>query len=363
MEPLVVGIDPGTTLGYAVLDTYGNLIAIRSGRTYSLPILLKELTSLGDVAMVATDKANPPTLCRKVSAKLGAALSWPRKDLAVAEKKSLTKRYSYANSHEMDSLAAALYALKGVRPKMRRIESYVRRSKDPALEAPLKKLMIRQGSLSLADAVDILTTPSAPPTVSRERKKEGRDRKLDRLRELLTQKDREIAILRRKGKGRVIRVEELRDPRTSSDELVHLKERRIRSLDQQARLLREVIRAKDGEIRLLNRMLSLAGSNLLVRRVRSLGKAELGDVKQQEIIMIEDPSSFSASAVQLLADKHAMLISPKRFPAQVSRQVSTIRMKPVLASQHYAVVDSKEFDSARSGLDISEVVESYRSDR
>ena len=68
---LVVGIDPGTTIGYAVLDLDGNLIKIDSSKHITLSSLISGITAIGKVILVGTDKKAVPGFVKKFAVKGG----------------------------------------------------------------------------------------------------------------------------------------------------------------------------------------------------------------------------------------------------------------------------------------------------
>jgi len=46
-ELLIIGIDPGTTTGYALLNLKGNIIEIDSSKEYDLATLITKITKQG----------------------------------------------------------------------------------------------------------------------------------------------------------------------------------------------------------------------------------------------------------------------------------------------------------------------------
>jgi len=53
---LILGIDPGTTLGYAALDINGNIIEISSSKLLNLNSLISKINNLGTSIIVGCDK-------------------------------------------------------------------------------------------------------------------------------------------------------------------------------------------------------------------------------------------------------------------------------------------------------------------
>ena len=57
---LIVGIDPGTTLGYAAIDFEGNLVKVWSEKNLDMGSLISKLIRLGRPLIVAGDKEYNP---------------------------------------------------------------------------------------------------------------------------------------------------------------------------------------------------------------------------------------------------------------------------------------------------------------
>ena len=54
-ELLILGVDPGTTKGYAVLDIKGNILDVKSSKLISMDIIMGETIKLGKPILVGTD--------------------------------------------------------------------------------------------------------------------------------------------------------------------------------------------------------------------------------------------------------------------------------------------------------------------
>jgi len=124
--PIIAGIDPGSTVGYAVLDIGGKLILVGSERHLTLNNLISRIIEFGDVIIVGTDKKSLPYFVSQFATKLGARIICPKKDMFVSEKRIATSPFVTRNYHEMDALAAALYAYKDLSPLISRICEFIR---------------------------------------------------------------------------------------------------------------------------------------------------------------------------------------------------------------------------------------------
>ncbi len=107
---LFIGVDPGTTVGYAIFDTDDGKIKLFSKKELSADYLIQKLEKYGKISVIATDKKKLPSFVRTISTKLGAIIFTPKDDILVKEKVSLTKNIDYKNSHERDAAAAVIMA-------------------------------------------------------------------------------------------------------------------------------------------------------------------------------------------------------------------------------------------------------------
>lgn len=210
---LIVGIDPGTTIGVAALDLEGNLVYLKSTRLFSAADLIFEIAKLGHPVIVASDKAEMPFGVEKIRRAFSAASWTPKKDILIKEKYQITEGKDFKNDHERDSLAAALYAYKSYKNKFDSIlkrappgvlvdEIFVRVIKGLSLEQALSEILEKEESQS-----EESTGKISEPILFDERDERiaRQEEELRRLRALAgelslesTQKDKTIAALNKK---------------------------------------------------------------------------------------------------------------------------------------------------------------------
>ncbi|HJJ36610.1 MAG TPA: DUF460 domain-containing protein, partial [Methanocorpusculum sp.] len=118
---VIVGVDPGTTVGVAILALDGRLLHLESVRAQSPAELISVISSIGIPVLVATDKAEMPAGVEKIRRVFGAVAWTPKKDILVKEKYAVGGGYSFADDHQRDSLAAALMAYRSYLPKFENI--------------------------------------------------------------------------------------------------------------------------------------------------------------------------------------------------------------------------------------------------
>ncbi|MEW6328722.1 MAG: DUF460 domain-containing protein [Candidatus Micrarchaeota archaeon] len=124
MKPsfLIVGIDPGNTVGLAAFDLKRNLILAASEKEAGVERIVERLRSLGRPCLFACDVSSPHGLALELAAKFNARVFCPEKNLTGEEKRALARGFHFQNEHEMDALASALKALNHFDNKFRQIE-------------------------------------------------------------------------------------------------------------------------------------------------------------------------------------------------------------------------------------------------
>ncbi len=120
---MIVGIDPGTTVGCAVLDCSGSLIKLYSEKHMNLNSVISKVIKMGKPVAVACDVKKAPHFIEKFSAKTRAKLVAPDKDLLQRDKEILTEdfRKIIKNNHQRSALAAALHAYGMLEPLLVKI--------------------------------------------------------------------------------------------------------------------------------------------------------------------------------------------------------------------------------------------------
>ena len=106
----IVGFDPGTTSGIAVISLDRELLLLGSFRDASPQELARKVVEQCRAVVVASDVSPPPRALRRFSAAFGAVLFVPELSLMVEEKKALVSGFHTEDAHQRDALAAAIHA-------------------------------------------------------------------------------------------------------------------------------------------------------------------------------------------------------------------------------------------------------------
>jgi len=105
----IVGVDPGTTTGIAVLDLEGNLVASTSRKEFARGQIIEYIIGQGTPLILATDVTPSPSTVKRLASNLGAELYVPDHDLS---QQGLIQDFPVTSkdTHVKDALAAAFKA-------------------------------------------------------------------------------------------------------------------------------------------------------------------------------------------------------------------------------------------------------------
>ncbi len=130
-KPLIVSVDPGITVGLAILDLDGSLIALESFKYAGLNSIIEYIIQKGKPVIITSDKCKPSNMVNKLATKFGSLLYLPNKDLSIEEKRNLVSTYLdmfdihniRINPHMRDALAPAYLAFKKYYPTLIQIKN------------------------------------------------------------------------------------------------------------------------------------------------------------------------------------------------------------------------------------------------
>ena len=131
-DPIIVGVDPGTTTAAAAVGLDGTLHATYSSRTDDAGALTRWIIDQGRPLIVAADVARMPETVEKLRRSFDAKGWTPRRDLPVDTKLHRVRDLPYGNDHERDALAAAMFAVDAHREQLETVREAIPVGVDPA---------------------------------------------------------------------------------------------------------------------------------------------------------------------------------------------------------------------------------------
>ncbi len=238
----IVGIDPGTTVGIAILSLDGDLLFLKSFRGIAPDEVVKLIAEYGKPAVIASDVTPMPGSVEKIRRSFKAVPASPGAEVSVEEKIALGRPFGYSNDHERDALTAALLTYKSYKNVFSRIEK--KAPEDADLE--LIKLFVMRG-YSIEAAIEKVQAqaearkkPRKAPELPEKPEDKALGDTLRKMRETVQQQGEQI-------KNLLEYVEELKRESAAKDRKISRLETKLRDFKKEAYM--EVRKDKEFRIR------------------------------------------------------------------------------------------------------------------
>jgi len=352
MKKLIVGIDPGVTVGLAVLSLDGQPILVESRRDWSLPELVKRISELGEPTLISSDVSPASEILENLSHKLNAVLFVPSISMGADEKRQIAREYAdffglkLNNAHEADALAAAVKAFKHYEKKLAHVEARIKRMPIKVSAESVKDLVVR--GYSAKQAVQYLQSAEkyrAPPIVIKTIPKEEKMKNLIReLQDRLAYERRKSKSLRQANKRLREKIESLKAEVLSLKEII----KKVQS-EQSAEVRREreysllLDELKDAKAKIKEYSLKLEEYKRRFNDMQRLRNLE----SQGRLILLKPIESFTDKGLRkafkrygIRAGDSVLLLDPSGGGATtaeelVKRGVKTVVIKGVMS--HHAL--------------------------
>jgi uncharacterized protein len=158
---IIVGLDPGLTVGIAILNLRGELISLASFKEIRRSEIVSHIIRYGSTVLVATDVYPHPKTVKKIASILNSKIWAPYKNMSVESKIDIVDSYLNGiegdksfleipqNAHERDALAAAVKTYNDHLNKFRQIEKRAEKANiSPELIDYVKIMVINGKSIS-----------------------------------------------------------------------------------------------------------------------------------------------------------------------------------------------------------------------
>ena len=162
---IIIGFDPGLTVGIAILDLSGNLLSLNSFKEISRSEIVSHIISYGNAVLVATDVQIHPKTVRKLATTLNSKIWSPYRSMSVESKIYIVDSYFQGldaknpidsvpkNAHERDALAAAIKTYKDHLNKFRQIKKHAERAELDQASVETVKVLVING-VSIKNAIE-----------------------------------------------------------------------------------------------------------------------------------------------------------------------------------------------------------------
>lgn len=385
MKLLIIGIDPGTTAAYAVLDLEGNLIKSNSAKEFSLPSMISEIIKLGKPIITGTDVSPAPSFVEDFAIKTGSKLIDPEKDLTTNEKKALKANIKTKNIHESDALASALYALKVIKPLLDKTDKVLKKEKKQEKADQVKELVIKH-DIAIKTALDILEKPEKEAKIIKKviekkiflekdfinlyekLKAANKDIKLLKLQNQRLEKEAELA--KRKFQFMLLKLGKY-VPRDKVKQATFFKDKTIKNLKKELAIEDTELKNIKKQIDNLNKFIIESKDKTLLKKLDNLtylefkNKNKILNIQKGDILLIDDLNTYSQKTIDELKNKVSLIIFKKA--SKKTRDlipITTIKNLKITETEFFAAVDKEALNKEKSKADIlGKVVEDYKKKR
>ncbi len=323
----IVGLDPGTTVGIAILSLDGDLLYLKSFRGIAPDEVVKLIAEYGKPAVIASDVTPMPGSVEKIRRSFNAVPASPGIEVSAEEKISLGKTFGYSNDHERDALTAALLTYRSYKNIFTRIEKKAPENIDLEL---VKFYVIRGDSIEAAiEKVRASGSPEKPRVSERPEKPEEKpldeallkmretiqrqgeqiqnlQEYLEELKELLVAKDRKISKLESRLNG--FKKEAYSEVRKSKE--IRIRDETIENLKKELTHKNKTVkelRRRSNKLRKIQKM-EIRGEGTPVKVIAAFTKESIAETKEKyglkegDVVFLENPSGGGATTAQILVD-------------------------------------------------------------
>ena len=388
-ELLIVGVDPGTTVGYAAIDFEGNVIKTHSEKNLDLGALISELIIIGKPLIISGDKQKNPDFVERLAVKLGARVISPDYDLKVSEKRDLTRQHETKNHHEADALASAFFAFKKIRPLLNKINIFIEHYKKENIRPQLVEFVVGK-ELNIRGAVEVIEAPEKEEAkiireVVEEKKLDEKDflvlynrfkeakKDASFLREQNTKLKEQISAIKRDYEYMLKQISRSQlDKKMQS--LLDFKEKRIKFFDSQLKNEQEKIKSMQNEITTLIYFLSNMNSGILLKKLDNLGlnefekKKNILNIKEGDILLVKDPDITSEKTIGEIKGKVSFILYKKPVSQKIEANFPFIFINAndisIEENEYFGIAGREDFEKIKSKKTLlSKIVEDYKRER
>ncbi|AEC52145.1 hypothetical protein PNA2_1230 [Pyrococcus sp. NA2] len=380
-KSIIVGLDPGITVGIAAIDLDGNILTVYSEKNMALSEIVRFISDIGHPVIIATDVSPPPGLVEKIARSFKAQLFVPRESLKVEEKNELLRNLGITvdDDHQRDALAAAYKAYLRYKPKFEHIEARLKEFGLWKKRNEIKALVL--SGYSLGEAIMKIKSQERQreEEVSTEKKVEVDIKpylkRIEELEKEVAELERENAELKAIIEEQRKIIEKLERRLEEFDEKVRfkvLKEREIRARDERIAMLEQKLREEKRKVEILAkklaqtkkmRRLELSGKVMPLKFLASLTWKEIEDmekefgIKKGDVIYVENPAGAGKRIAEYLIQKGIKaLISKHQVPSIIAEEFWNKKIPILIEGEDIEIIKLDEFVVVRRG-DLEKAIE------
>ena len=372
-SPIIVGIDPGTTCAWAIVDTNGGVLEVDSSKELDLGELLEKIRVKGIPIIVGSDKEITPGFVKQFCSKTGSKLVILNSDISVEEKRRLTKIYNTNNTHERDALASAFFAHKKHHNLFRKIRKTCEIRNKKELENKIFFLVITK-SISIDMALKVVD--EAERDIEHVKKRiERKDENKSKILEKYSEITQENSILKAEVQNLENKLKHEKREKLKLNEILRKdtfdkkpgESLQIKKLQSKNAKLKKEKEELISELNLISEALENINHFIVCKRIKRLGKDyfEEININPGQVFYVEDSSSFSPIIKDELKKNNAKIISDNSSKT-LKNELTIVPSKKLeihLTNNFAFVTKESFFKNINKRNLIEKLVDEYKNER
>ncbi|MFX0121007.1 MAG: DUF460 domain-containing protein [Candidatus Hodarchaeota archaeon] len=339
LKNIILGVDPGTTTGIAVIDLMkGNVLYLKSKRECGISEIIRIVSKYGKICCVAADVIPIPATVEKIAKITGAKLISPTVLVSAAAKREylhdyrdITVNYSHLNSHERDALFGAVKAYNSMKEQLDKINNLVQDSHPELLSklSEIQRLVIAGNSISNAIQMihgKIRTQKSIEAeedqdqlTVSIKHENEMLQAKIEAIYEEMDKLDKEVLFWRNQSREMMTKMKQWKDKyereQLKQSDVIQKRistaiNREVGRIREENQELRRTLRQNQQEMDKLKQIKNfwVQGREIPLKVIRSFSDSAIRETEKAyglndgDIVLVLDPSGGGAQTAQKMID-------------------------------------------------------------
>jgi len=380
---LIVGVDPGTTMGLAALDLRGRLVGSTSERGFSPSGAIEWIRNMGTPVLIASDVLPIPHTVEKIANAFSVQCTGEQ--LSVEDKRRLSCEHSPSNDHERDAIAAASAAFRRVKNKLLQAEKkappfsnldYIKALvlKGEPIDSAILKASERHSTGARAREAqrDIPPTPEElSGLVERlKRRIESQKLRIERLVKYNEELKNELERQRRRSERLRKRLSEIKQ-RAYVEARATVEYQR---LQERYESLKRTLREKDAEIGMLKerldslrrvREMEMRGDLIPLKRIRAFTREAIAEstpfIREGDVLYMEDASGGGAGTAELLVGLSPRAVLFEGEMAHTAKEVLLSRGVPHIRGEGLVLKFDEVYAVRPDALDAA--IEKWHSER
>lgn len=336
LSNVVLGIDPGTTTGMAVIDLMkGHVLYLKSKRECGISEIIRTASKFGKICCVAADVTPIPATVEKVAKITGAKLIAPNVLISAAAKREylneyrdMTVNWGHLNSHERDALFGAIKAFNSLKDQLSKVSNIIQDSQ-PELITKLPEIQryVLAGN-SISNAIEMTKEKMIPQresiieekfSESLKHENEMLLAKIEAIYEEMDKLDKEVVFWRRKSREESnetkrwkdkFEQERIKQSNLMQKQISEAIKREVGRIREENREIRRMLRQNQIEMEKLKQIKTfwVQGREIPLKVVKSFSESEIRETEKNyglndgDIVLVLDPSGGGAQTAQKIVD-------------------------------------------------------------